>query len=720
VSDAVAAAAAAVATWVTGSAAVTGTYMFVYSAVYAGITLGVTAAAQALLAPEIPNVEGGKVPRRSPIAPRVVGFGRARIAGATMLYESRPNFAYQVQALHYGKIEGIVQWYLNDDKVSLQESNGYPPPQGWYVIPLADNSYGGGPLQGINQIQYRLGLRTETPYLNIIDELPGVWTSDHRGDRIASAYLRSRSASQEHQQEYYPNGLPMLSVVADLSRVWDWRLSGQDPDDADTWEWSNNPIVCLAAYLTNHIGETDLGVGMGFDFDEKIRPNLDYWTDAANYCDELVALKAGGFVARYTIGLFFYTVTDPAEVIRTILESCDGWMSPDGRGAFMIFPGRYTGPTATLNRNNIVGYQVQRYAEDEQAANKLILSFTDPNFDYTLVETDPWIDQDDIDARGEFTTPVAFNAVQNNSQARRLAKRLMSRLLAARGTISTNLSGLKILGSRYVRIILPQMNYLADRIVEITAVEYDLPNMRLTFQWVAADPNVDDWNPATEEGDGPATETRPALEPVTQPNILYVSVFASTATPDSDGVRIRISAGGPDRADLTWFARWRVQGDVSWSESQYTDLDPDEDVILETSFVPMNETIEVEVSYTTGAGTLAPWSDPATVVTSEDAIVPSAPFDLAAIEASLSPPTAAVSWRNPTSSVFRYSIVFRATSSDFNTASDVSGQLPGSLGEAVTFDDELPAPGDYWYWVEAYNTGGDGSGPTGPVAVTVS
>jgi hypothetical protein len=93
---------------------------------------------------------------------------------------------------------------------------------------------------------------------------------------------------------------------------------------------------------------------------------------------------------------------------------------------------------------------------------------------------------------------------------------------------------------------------------------------------------------------------------------------------------------------------------------------------------------------------------------------------LAAIEASLSPPTAAVSWRNPTSSVFRYAIVFRATSSDFNTASDVSGQLPGSLGEVVAFDDELPAPGDYWYWVEAYNTGGDGSGPAGPVAVTVS
>lgn len=718
--QAVAAAAAWIAAYATGGAAVTYAYVAIYTISYAAITLGLTVAASALLAPDIPNVEGGKIPRRSPVAPRLVGFGRARIAGSTLFYESRLHVAYQVQALHYGKIDNIVQWYLNDDRVSLQAINGYPEPQAWYVIPLADNSYGGGPLSGLNQIQYRLGLRTETPYLNIIEDFPTLWSSNHRGDRIATAYLRSRAGSQEHQQEYYPNGLPILSVVADLSRVWDWRLSGQDPDDADTWEWSANPIVCLAAYLTNHIGETDLGVGMGFDFDEKIRPNLDYWTDAANWCDELIAQKDGSFAPRYAVGFFFYTVTDPAEVIKTLLESCDGWMSPDGRGAIMIFPGHYTGPTATLTRNNIVGYQVQRYVEDEQAANKLIVSFTDPNFDYTMVETDPWIDQDDIDARGEFTAPAAFSQVQNNSQARRLAKRMMSRLLAARGTISTNLSGLKILGSRYVRIILPQMSYLEDRIVEITGVEYDLPNMRVTFQWIAADPNIDEWNPATEEGNGPATESRPALEPLAAADILYISVFASTATPDSDGVRIRIAAGGPGREDIMWFARWRVQGDVSWAESQFSDLDPDEDVILETSFVPMNETIEVEVSYTTGSGTLAPWSATATVVTSEDAIVPSAPFDVAAIEASLSPPTATVSWRNPTSSVFRYSIVFRATSSDFNTAVDVSGQLPGGLGEAVSFDDELPANGDYWYWVQAYNTGGDGSGPTGPVAVTVS
>ena len=56
------------------------------------------------------------------------------------------------------------------------------------AIPLADNSYGGGPLQGINQIQFRLGLRTETPYLNIID--------DHRGTLIHTRHLNLCNLNQ--------------------------------------------------------------------------------------------------------------------------------------------------------------------------------------------------------------------------------------------------------------------------------------------------------------------------------------------------------------------------------------------------------------------------------------------------------------------------------------------------------------------------------------------
>jgi hypothetical protein len=49
--------------------------------------------------------------------------------------------------------------------------------------------------------------------------------------------------------------------------------------DPSTYAWSENPILCLLAYLTDASG------GMGEDYSRRIAPALDSWIAAADDCD---------------------------------------------------------------------------------------------------------------------------------------------------------------------------------------------------------------------------------------------------------------------------------------------------------------------------------------------------------------------------------------------------------------------------------------------------
>jgi hypothetical protein len=137
-----------------------------------------------------------------------------------------------------------------------------------------------------------------------------------------------------------------------------------------------------------------------------------------------------------------------------------------------------------------------------------------------------------------------------------------------------------------------------------------------------ADINIDAWNPATEEGAGVSSAERPPPEALSIPTITTVAPFFES-TGSGTGVRLNVVGTGPDRGDLTWYVRWRVQGATAWVEGQFADSDGTAGVELETGFVPADETLEVQIAYETGGGTLSEWGPvtPATVdTTAEDVI----------------------------------------------------------------------------------------------------
>jgi hypothetical protein len=199
----------------------------VASAVGAVALTAAAAAASLLLAPSMPETNvprpavNGTQTMKQAMPPRLFGYGTCRIAGAYMFYDATTaGDSYDVIALHHGKIGGIRYHYLNDDLVIIDSGTGFITD----IIGLAggDIRYKGNSVV----VKTRLGLATETHYSEVAAAFPTYWSSAHRGDGTASAMLKCVDQPASEHYLRLPHGLPKLSVVADLTAIYDPRQRG--------------------------------------------------------------------------------------------------------------------------------------------------------------------------------------------------------------------------------------------------------------------------------------------------------------------------------------------------------------------------------------------------------------------------------------------------------------------------------------------------------------
>ena len=330
---------------------------------------------------------------------------------------------------------------------------------------------------------------------------------------------------------------------------------------------------------------------------------------------------------RYRSCLVF-KLTDARKDVKAGLLACfDGWLSSRSDGALVCYSGRYVPPTVTIGPDEITDYSIQDGVEEESAVNQITLSYVSANHAFNTVDTDPWEDDDDIATRGKVVADSLANQVPSHSQARRLAKRKMAQIMAPkRGTVTTNSAGRIVRGQRFIHLDLID----ADTIfysgpVEVQKLIRNLSTGGVTFDWLAVDPNVDAWDPATEEGEPAPVGNRVALAPLDAPVITAAVVnFGAQAADGASGAYLELTVVGLNRADVTWYARTRQVGAAVWGERTYSDLDAGASVTLATEFVPTDSSVEVEVSYGTGDGNLSPWSATLTVDTHTDTTAPDA------------------------------------------------------------------------------------------------
>lgn len=631
---------------------------------------------------------------KSPIPPRVSGYGRNRLHMTFCLYlTSSDGTAFDVGAFHDGLIDGIEIYYLGDKKITLGGG-------GW-VNEDPDGSWQPG---NTVLVGTTLGPTPNVAFSNVVAALPDQWTDDHRGDGVVTAFVRWGPVKTKDFQKTYPTGGPnsmSLSMAMRLQLVFDWRDETQSVDDPGTWKWSENACLHTAHYKLVREKAKRLateafpsGAALLAAWNRYFVPTLDYWTDAANDCDIPVPLKGvqtiltaafnhghitmalasvEGLMVGMTVvisatgdtslaetrtvvsisGLDVVVATidndhpigsqvtwasdpdspatearyrscvahqhtDPHKgVIANLLACFDGWLAPRSDGALVIYSGRFYEPTVTIGPDEIVSYSIQDGVAEESAINQIAVTYISANHDFSQVDTDAWEDTDDIDNRGKVLATTLSNQVPSFSQGRRLAKRAIAETMAPkRGVTTTNAAGRIAIGQRFVRqtIVEAGMEFM-DAVVQITKLTRNIVGGGVTYEWFLADPNIDEWNPATEEGNPAPVGNSVATEPLDAPTITLAQFFGSdNSGSGTAGARIRISGTGPDRPDLTWYARWRVVGAAVWNEQQYSDIAAGAAVTLETGFVAVDSDIEVQIAYQVGDGRVSPYSDPPTTV----------------------------------------------------------------------------------------------------------
>lgn len=668
------------------------------------------------LGPGAPKPDTTETAIKTSRPPRVSAYGRSRLHGAYVLYETATDgTAVDVYAVHDGKLDGVEQNYLGDEAVTLT---------GTTVNEGADGRYRDGAVN----IYSTDGSVPGAGFPALTSILGSVWTAAHRGDGIVALALTAKSVKAKIFQETYPSStVPVPSLVARWQRCPD--PAAVDPLDEGGWTWTENPVRQLLHYKLVREGprpalaKSDpeypaaLAAMRAEWWARKIAPTLGYWIDAAADCDSAVPLKSGGTEPRYRSEVAHKHTDEHKGPISNLLATFDGWIAPRSDGALVVYSGRYYAPDPVddlIGPDEIVSYSWEGGAVDDgEAVNEVICSYISAEHDYNVVETDAWRDEADITRRGRVLSAPLEAQIPSHGQARRLAKRRISRALAVnRGTVTTNIAGRKARGKRYIWL----------RLAEAGTVFYDGPAEILsltrsvrggvTFSWVAADPNVDAWNPAAEEGDPAAKGNRVAPAPLIAPAISATSVLF-----DTDGARIELTVDSPDRDDLTWYVHWRVTGAGVWGpDEEYSDSDSGASVTLVSGLVPTDASIEIQVAYQTGDGRFSEWSATETVDTGSSAL---APTPVTALNAADGVGEAVITGRNPTSSNFSYVKIYRATTTNFGDAVEVGEPIEKGLGQTFSFTDTVAA-GTYQYWARSFSTNDVPASPTGPQEATVS
>jgi len=284
-----------------------------------GGTLLLSYAAQALMPKPQTTLQNRTVTIREPVVPRDLVYGRTRKGGVIVfLHSSGSDNAVLdlviVLATHRVKSIGAVYF---EGEVAL---NAAGAAQGRWA--------------GKVSIEKKLGGGTQTAFTALKAALPDKWTENHRLRGCAAIHLRLT-----YDQDAYPGGIPNITVdLEGKNDIWDPRTQAS--------VYSENPALCLADYMANTTWGIGARVGQPDGIDEMAL------IEAANICDEPVALAGGGAEPRYACNGVITLSEVPKTIIEGLLTSFAGRCAFSG-GSWRIHAGAWRAPSVALTADHV-------------------------------------------------------------------------------------------------------------------------------------------------------------------------------------------------------------------------------------------------------------------------------------------------------------------------------------------------------------------------------
>lgn len=462
-----------------------------------GISLGTAVGSTLLLrALERRHHQQNQVTLKQSIPPRVRGYGRVKIGGATFYMAATEVFVQGVifcEGDQYG-IDGFEEIWLNDLLITGVQPN--------YGAMSIDFAFGGWSWGENVAVYLQDGTATQTQNLaftNAAWEHAAWWDWTHRNQGLANGVICCSLPpdAEKNFSKTYPNGIPAMRVVARLSKIY-------DPRDGGT-RWSDNPALCIRDYLTN---------SRGFGISPSLIDDTSFIA-MANICDQWVEMINGSAIIdrgyydstvnhnmepRYRFWGTYTMDEEPRAVLRRLLASCDGEIYQLASGKIAIRGGVWTDPTVTISDDMILSYELHQGYDKLAAFNELRIRYRDVNYggDYQIIEGWPYQDLASQTALGQ-VLPQDFDGTNfpTFSQAYRLAKIAMHKgnpqwVL----TLHCNFAALNALGERIVTVQLNEVGINTTFFVQ--KFEISLSDYTCMITLGALDSSAYAWNPDAE------------------------------------------------------------------------------------------------------------------------------------------------------------------------------------------------------------------------------
>lgn len=261
------------------------------------------------------------------------------------------------------------------------------------------------------------------------------WQEDMIGQGIT--WLR---ISFKFDAEKFPAGLPNIKIEKFGKEVWDPR-DGQ-------WKFSRNAALVILDYYRTWLNVPD----------DELR--LDEFIQAANICDELVAIPGGGTEPRYSLDVEFDLGEARVKVLEAMHMACAAQPTYVG-GKHGIIAGAYYGPASDELRAHQITGDLELLPEPPSSdkINQVAGTFVDPvsfkKTDFPAVIVAEWVEED---GGQPLVEDLDLRCVTSEHQAQRLANIILRQRRNARTlTCSVNLSGWRYRPGQTIKLYIPAL-----------------------------------------------------------------------------------------------------------------------------------------------------------------------------------------------------------------------------------------------------------------------
>lgn len=341
-----------------------------------------------------------------------VAYGYCRLSGIRSFFTADQGesgeFSHQYITLTYHEIKQVQKLFLDNQEVEFSgvaDSSGRPL-FGWSV----GDTWGLPPIGKVFLSAISRGTTDQLVNSDLLNQalilFPSLWSSAHRQQGHSGIYL-----ILYYDAEVFPNGNPEISVEGY------WKNDIYDPRTGATG-WTDNSALIWADYMTM----TSAQGGPGFTYDDIDYDSICY---AADWCDDLIDLAAGGTEKRYTTnGYFDLSSGYGHNRVKQDLEAAMAGSSVRSSGKWKVYAGGWRAPVKTLGVGNLLGpLSVQVKPSLENIYNRVKGLYISPENNWELTEYPPIVNGTYATEDGaERWEQLDLIFVSSGSQAQRIAK----------------------------------------------------------------------------------------------------------------------------------------------------------------------------------------------------------------------------------------------------------------------------------------------------------